>query len=76
MANIQKADGDKQRSDDQGRDSHLRLSDTIVFCSIVGIDLVRKPYSNHRSDDEPKAETEIGKTRGSDTEPISLTEEV
>ena len=76
MANIQKADGDKQRSDDQGRDSHLGLSDTIVFCSIVGIDLVRESYANNRSDDEPKAETEISKTRGSDTEPVSLAEEV
>ena len=76
VANIQKANGDKQRSDDQGRDSHLRLSNTVIFCSIVGIDLVREPYANHGSDDESKAETEISKTRGSDTEPISIAEEV
>ena len=72
---IQKANGDEQRSDDQGGNSHLRFSDAVVLSSVVSIDLIREPRANHRSEDKPDAETEIGDTGSSNSEPVGVGEE-
>jgi hypothetical protein len=65
VVDIQEANGDEQRPDDQGRNSHLRLSNAVVLSSVVSVDLVREPCTNRRSDDESGAETEIGNDRRS-----------
>ena len=75
MADIQKANWNEQRSGDQDRNSHLRLSNSIVFRSIMGIDLIGEPYTNHGGGEEPNTETEISKAGGSDAEPVSTSEE-
>ena len=75
MGDIQKTNGNEQRPDDQRRNSHLGLSNPIAFRSIVGVDLIRESYTNHGSGDESDAKSEIGKTRSSNTEPVSTGEE-
>ena len=75
MGDIQKTNGDEQRSDDQGRNSHLRLSNPIAFRPIVGVDLIRESYTNHCSGDESDTKSEISKARSSNTETVSTGEE-
>lgn len=76
VGDIQKANGDEQRPDDQDRNSHLRLPNTIVFRSIVGIDLVREPCSEHSGGEEADPETEISETRGSNAETVGIGKEL
>ena len=75
MRDTQKANGDEQRADDQGRNSHLWFSNPVVLSSVVGVDLVQEPCTNHRSDDKPDAETNIGDTGCSNSEPVGVGEE-
>ena len=75
MKDIQKANGDEQRSDDQGRNSHLRFSDAVVLSTVVSVDLIREACTDHRSDDKPDAETDISDTGCSDSEPVGVGEE-
>lgn len=75
MVGVQKADGDEQGPNDQGRNSHLGFSNSVVLSSVVSVDLIQEPCTNHGSDDEPDAETNIGDTGGSDSEPVGVGEE-
>ena len=75
VGGIQKANGDEQRPDDQDGNSHLRLSNTIIFCSIVAINLVREPCSEHSGGDEANPKTEISETGGSNAETVGTGKE-
>jgi hypothetical protein len=76
VGGIQKADGDEQRADDQDRNPHLRLSNTVIFCSIVAIDLIREPCGKHSGSNEADPEPEISETGGSDAETVGMGEEL
>ena len=73
---IQKANWDEQRPNDQGGNSHLRLSNAVVLSSVVCIDLIQEPRTNHRSEDKPGAEAKVGDTGGPNSEPVGVSEEL
>ena len=74
MEGAQKTDGNEERPDNQGGNSHLRLSYTAIFRSIVGVYLIRKPCTEDGGGDKSDAETEIGETSGTNPETIGMAE--